>query len=127
MARPQTECYPREWLKKAEADYLRVGRRLREGDVEDAAVHLQQALEKFLKAFLLARGWSLKKTHDLEALLDDAVRHEPAVEAWRGLVAGVTGYYLPARYPALGKNPSRTEVTRSAAKARDLIALLRRL
>jgi HEPN domain-containing protein len=127
MARPQTEAYPREWQKKAEADYRRVGLRLREGDVEDAAVHLQQALEKFLKAFLLARGWSLKKTHDLEALLDDAVRYEPGLEVWRKLVAGVTGYYLPARYPSLGRNPSRVEVKGSADRAKDLVAFLRHL
>jgi HEPN domain-containing protein len=36
-------------------------KRLDEDDHQDAAVHLQQALEKYLKAFLLANGWKLEK------------------------------------------------------------------
>lgn len=60
--------YPAEWVKKAQEDFRRVARRLAEEDVEDAAFHLQQALEKLLKGYLLSSGWQLKKTHDLEAL-----------------------------------------------------------
>jgi len=124
MAEGRFQAYPRDWLRKAEADLRRVGRRLRERDIEDAAVHLQQALEKFLKGFLLARGWSLKKTHDLEALLDEAIRHDATLDRYRPLVQAVTGYYLPARYPSLGRGPSRVEVSKAAA---DSVPLVRRL
>jgi len=125
MASNRPEAYPQDWLKTAEADLRRVGRRLQEHDTEDAAVHLQQALEKFLKGYLLARGWSLKKIHDLEALLDDAVKHDPALERYRPLVAVVTGYYLPARYPSIGRSPTRAEVSKAAAEAVPLAKLLR--
>jgi hypothetical protein len=38
---------------------------LADGDGEGAALFLQQALEKYLKAFLLQHGWKLKKIHTL--------------------------------------------------------------
>ncbi|MBI1924523.1 HEPN domain-containing protein [Candidatus Poribacteria bacterium] len=50
--------YSEEWFLIAHKDFSRVSIRLTEGDIEDAAFHLQQALEKALKGFLLARGWS---------------------------------------------------------------------
>jgi HEPN domain-containing protein len=96
------ETYPFEWINKAEQDLGRVAKRLVEGDTEDAAFHLQQAIEKFFKGFLLSTAWKLKKIHDLEALLDDAVRVAPKLEAYRALCQQVTGYYLAERYPITG-------------------------
>jgi len=43
------------------------------GDGELAGFCLQQAVEKFLKAFLLSKGWKLRRVHDLNTLLDDAL------------------------------------------------------
>ncbi len=118
------ETYPSEWIGKAKQDLSRVAKRLVEGDTEDAAFHLQQAIEKFLKGFLLSTGWKLKKIHDLEALLDDAVRMAPKLEAYRALCQQVTGYYLTERYPSLGAAPSAQEI-RSAY--RDAQRLARQL
>jgi HEPN domain-containing protein len=58
--------YPLDWIKKVKRDLKRVKERLEISDFEDAAFHLQQALEKYLKAYLLSRGWELKRIHDLE-------------------------------------------------------------
>jgi len=80
---PAGEAYPAEWFAKAEQDLARVQRRLDEGDTEDAAFHLQQAVEKALKGYLLARGWKLRKIHDVEALLDEAVTGNTALEVFR--------------------------------------------
>lgn len=38
---------------------------LADGDAEGAGLFLQQSLEKFLKAYLLGKGWKLKKVHTL--------------------------------------------------------------
>ena len=110
MSKPSEGAYPAEWLEKAEQDLRRVSRRLREGDTEDAAFHLQQAIEKFLKGFLLSNGWKLKKIHDLEALLDDAVHVTPELERYRALCQQVTGYYLAERYPSVGEAPTSQEI-----------------
>ena len=51
-------------------------------DPDAAGFYLQQAMEKYLKAFLLSKKWKLKRTHDLEVLLNEAVQQisvkEPA-------------------------------------------------
>ncbi len=43
--------YWKDWLDKAAEDLQRVEKRLEIGDIEDAAFHLQQAIEKYLKGF----------------------------------------------------------------------------
>jgi len=118
--------YPREWLTKATEDLARVPRRLDEGDVDDAAFHLQQALEKYLKGFLLSQGWALKKIHDLEALLDDAVTYHRQLEDFRPLVQQVTGYYLIERYPTIEAGPTNAEVRSAYQQAQRLVKRLRR-
>ena len=117
--------YSREWLKKAAEDLARVPRRLDEGDIDDAAFHLQQALEKYLKGFLLSQGWALKKIHDLDALLDDAVTYDRALEDFRPLVQQVTGYYLIERYPTIEEGPTKAEVRLASQQAQRLVTRLR--
>jgi len=68
--------YPADWLRIAEKDLARVEGLLDGGDSEMAGFCLQQAVENFLKAFLLAQGWQLRRIHDLDALLDDRVNKE---------------------------------------------------
>ena len=119
--------YPREWVKKASEDFRRVEARLLEGDIEDAAFHLQQALEKFLKGFLLAHGWPLKKIHDLEALLDDAVAFDRALERFRPLLQQVSGYYLIERYPGFEQEEAaEKDVAQAYKEAKRLVQRLRR-
>lgn len=62
---PEESSYPRDWFVIAERDLGRVDRCLRDRDAEAAGFFLQQALEKFLKAFLLSKGWRLRRIHDL--------------------------------------------------------------
>lgn len=116
--------YPADWLQIAAEDFQRVPRRLAEGDVADAAFHLQQALEKYLKAFLLSKGWKLERIHDLRALLEEAARHEPSLKRFRRLCAEITAYYIQERYPFFGAKPDREEVEANLKQARDLIELI---
>ncbi len=126
MPSRKATSYPAEWFQKAQEDLRRVTRRLTEGDIEDAAFHLQQAIEKLLKGYLISTGWALKKIHDLEALLDDAVRVAPALESYRKLCQQVTGYYLTERYPALGASPSANEIRSGYQSARRLMSWIRK-
>jgi HEPN domain-containing protein len=68
-------------------------------DHEAAGVYLQQAVEKFLKAFLLFKGWQLERIHDLEALLNRALTYDPALESFRPSCQKITGFYSLARSP----------------------------
>lgn len=122
----EKSSYPGGWLRIAQKDLRRVERALRDRDAEVAGFFLQQAVEKFLKAFLLARGWKLRRIHDLEALLDDAVVYDAALEQFRGVCQRITKYYMLGRYPLpIESQVTIAEVGRSLAGAQELVARLR--
>ena len=67
---PVESLYPADWFRVGDRD-LRRARYLLEGsDHEGAAFFVQQAVEKYVKGFLLARGWTLRRIHDIEVELD---------------------------------------------------------
>ncbi len=74
---------------------------LADGDADGAGFFLQQALEKYLKAFLLSHGWKLKKVHTLQSLLDEATAFAP-VASLRSVCERVSGFYIGERYPSVG-------------------------
>ncbi len=114
--------YPDDWLRIAEKDLARTERSLDDGDPELAGFCLQQAIEKFLKAFLLTKGWGLRRIHDLEALLDDAVLYDPALEQFRVTCQKITKYYVIERYPlAIGSELTEREVRASLEAVRGLV------
>jgi HEPN domain-containing protein len=108
----QDSLYPQDWLRVAERDWERIEKRLHEEDQEDASFHLQQALEKYLKAFLLANGWELEKTHEISALLEEAIKYKPELGVFSRLCNRVENYYFAERYPlSLDAGISLDEVT----------------
>ena len=122
----EESTYPRDWLAIAERDLSRVDRCLRDMDPAAAGFFLQQALEKSLKAFLLSKGWRLRRIHDLEALLDDATGYDVDLETFRSVCQRVTGYYLIDRYPLPGVSPpGEDEVIAALESARALVSKIR--
>jgi HEPN domain-containing protein len=119
--------YPKDWLALAEKDLVRVRRSLRDRDPELAAFCLQQAVEKFLKAFLLSKGWKLRRIHDLEALLDDAMVHDPSLDQFRDACQKITNYYVVERYPlAVETEFTEEEIRASLEAAGRLIEKIRK-
>lgn len=92
----------REWINKAEADFISTGReyRARKNPNYDAACFFaQQSVEKYFKARLVEAGISFPKTHDLETLLDLLIPFEPLWEAFRSNLSELTSYAVSFRYP----------------------------
>ena len=111
--------YPLDWRATASKDWRRLGVMLGENDAEAAAFFLQQCLEKYLKSYLLSKGWALRKIHQLDALLDDAVRFDRSLETYRSLCERVAAYYFAGRYPQLqatGLTPPDVEADREEAR-----------
>ena len=118
--------YPADWLRVAEKDLSRVEHLLSVHDAEAAGFYLQQAVEKFLKAFLLSKGWKLERIHDLEALLNRALGHDSSLEPFRAVCQKVTGFYVMERYPAMTDEGLTDEDIRQAlAQVKALIEKLR--
>lgn len=68
-----TEDFIKQWLLKANEDLLVIDRLTEYEIIATSSVcfHCQQAVEKFLKAFLIANGVDIKKTHNIEYLLSE--------------------------------------------------------
>jgi HEPN domain-containing protein len=86
--------YAEDWLKVARRDWHRIHVLLADGDADGAGFFLQQALERYLKAFLLSQGWKLKKVHTLQSLLDEAAAFMPDLSALRPVCERVSGFYI---------------------------------
>lgn len=119
-------AYTREWLALAETELGRMHRGFRDHDPGQAGYYLQQALEKFFKAYLIAKGWRLVRTHELKDLLNEAVRYDPELRDYDQLCETVTKWYMADRYADSGETPpTEDEAQEGAAVARGLIEKLR--
>ena len=56
----EQSSYPDDWFRLGMRDYVRCKRLLELDDIDGAAFHLQQSIEKYLKGFLLTKGWNLR-------------------------------------------------------------------
>jgi HEPN domain-containing protein len=126
MKQPDS-TYPADWLGIADKDWARVDMLL-PSDPELAGFCLQQAVEKYLKAFLLAKGWTLRRLHNLEALLDQAVVHEPRFDAFRPVCQRITAFYFLERYPFMTPSSiTEADVREAKREVEPLIIELRAL
>lgn len=70
--------YIENWLKKAESDLRIVDHELKlpeDETVKDlACFHCQQAVEKYLKAFLIFNEVEFPRTHNIEYLLEQSAK-----------------------------------------------------
>ena len=117
-----SSSYARDWLSPA-LDYLQAAELTLERGLSAnvAGALLQQAVEKYLKAYLLFRGWRLKRTHDLEELLEDAIPYDPTLEQYRAVCVEVTRYYVDDRYPRNRRELTHREVEEALEQLRPLI------
>lgn len=116
----------KEWFKKAEHDVATVELIINTSGYPDVAgVLLQQALEKFLKGYLISRGWKLVKIHNLKDLLDEAVKHDKKFEKFYDLVTLITGYYFEEKYPFGKSEVSLEEIKEQMQEVKELINLIR--
>lgn len=89
-----------EWISKAdkdldEAKFLFKYKR----PLENVAFFLHQAIEEYLKAFLLSKGWELEKIHDLVRLVREACKYDNSFEKFIQNLERITDYYTESRYP----------------------------
>lgn len=75
----QTKQYIRQWLLKASDDLIVIEKLTQFEVIATSAVcfHCQQVVEKYLKAFLIAQGIEIRKTHNIEFLLAQCEEFEP--------------------------------------------------
>ena len=124
----QESLFPDDWYRVSDRDLKRARLLLSANDLEGTGFNIQQAVEKRLKGFLLSTGWQLRRIHDLEPLLNEAIESDPAFESFRVACLKMNRYYVHERYPS-SKPCGYTleEMKQSLGAAEGLIALIDRL
>jgi|SRR5581483_6514581 len=85
----------------------------------DAAIyHCQQSAEKAVKGFLLFHDTRFDKTHNIVALINLALSHEPNFAKWLPQAELLTPYATEFRYPGITSEPTIEQV-KTAIKAAD--------
>jgi HEPN domain-containing protein len=98
---------------------------LRAHDPDQAGFCLQQAVEKFLKAFLLSCGVTIRRIHILDVLLTDAISSEPTFAQYRLACQKITSFYMLDRYPTLTDVGTTEQIVRDSH--RDVQRLIKQI
>lgn len=76
---------------------------------------LQEAAERYLKGYLIAKGWSLVKTHDLSRLVRDSSRFDAFFGAYQAFADELTENFFMQHYPGL----DMTDIGKNYEKMRE--------
>lgn len=94
--------------------------RVPEAPIETTLFHAQQAIEKGMKAALVARGVIFPRTHDLLELFGLAAHNEMPVPVARDLMARLGPYAVEFRYlGVMAPEVSRDEAARAIEACLD--------
>ena len=99
----------REWVKKAEQDYVlaQQGSRSAVPVHDGVCFHCQQCAEKYLKGLMEEHGLLVPKTHFLDVLLKALAPHHPDLRPLRRGLLFLTLFAVDTRYP--GKRALRRQ------------------
>lgn len=122
---PHESFYPQDWLQLAEKDLERVHLLISIDDPTLAGFCLQQAIEKFLKAFLLSNGWKLRRIHDLEDLLEDAKEYSQSMINFLPACQRISAFYFLVRYPSYDAGINKKDVCEALNSVLGLVDLIR--
>ncbi len=111
------------WLHKAHND-LKSALKLLDGDdpiMDTAIYHTQQCAEKALKAYLAFKSEPLKKTHDIELLVELCSAIDSDFETLYSYSENLTPYATAFRYPDICIEPDYNEVHEAIGMAKEIL------
>ena len=116
----------REWIEKADHDYqtaLIVFRTKKKPLYDMVCFHCQQCIEKIFKGYLIHKGGTFSKTHDLDDLRKRAVVFDGGFSLLEDLADRLNVYAVDIRYP--GDEPDRKEAGRAIKAMKEIRAFVR--
>jgi HEPN domain-containing protein len=128
LRKKSNETDPADWIYLA-ADRLNAADLLwqHEGLTPSGIELLQEAVERYLKAYLIANGWRLVRTHDLAARGGAASGRDRAFQGFTGLTGHLTRDFFAQHYPGSDWTHIGEDYATLRSRAGELIALIERL
>jgi HEPN domain-containing protein len=94
------ENNPADWYRSAK---VRLGSADRlyplEGASESVIELLQESAERFLKGYLISKGWALVRIHDLGALIAEAQKYDERFVEFADFADELTDQFWTMHYP----------------------------
>lgn len=106
---PELIAYVKSWIEKAEHDLMSAQRLLEIEPMilDNACFHCQQAVEKYLKAFLIFHGIDIERTHNIIFLLSQSADFDLVFAGIDPL--NINAYAVRGRYPDTNLMPEKEE------------------
>ena len=92
--------------------------------LDTVTFHCQQAVEKYLKSYLIFQSTEFRLTHDLIYLLDMITHKDSDFDSYYDLVSELQGYAIEIRYPNETIFLSNEKVEKAMAIAKDVRAFV---
>lgn len=86
---------------------------------------LQEAVERYLKGYLIAKGWRLERTHDLSRLTDEAAHYEPQFRRFNKFAVELGADFFAQHYPGGDLTDVGRNYESLRQEAGELVALIR--
>lgn len=89
------------WLDKAGEDLAFAKANLQEGleFYPQICFYLHQSVEKYLKAYIIAKGLNFKRIHDLTELVKICAENDQEFDQFHEAAIILTPFYIGTRYP----------------------------
>jgi HEPN domain-containing protein len=109
-------------MAKAEKDLLSAKHELSFSDAvtESICFHCQQAVEKYLKAYLVFLGISFTKTHEIGELVTSCENRDSEISVLKEEADKLTDYAVEVRYPEERFEPTLEEAKESFVIAKKI-------
>lgn len=117
----------RDWIAKAAGDLKSSKKLIKDDDdtLDSAAYFTQQSAEKALKAYLIFHQQPIPRTHDLEKLLKDCIKHDASFDKLRECAEFLAPYATYTRYPDDRFNIDREEVDKAIMCAETILKFVK--
>lgn len=87
------------WIEFAREDFVLAESALEKQIFNQVCFHVQQGIEKTLKAFLSSKGRKIPRIHSLAELISICVDSDDSFKEFEDMCIRLDQYYIPTRYP----------------------------
>jgi HEPN domain-containing protein len=85
----------------------------------------QEAAERYLKGYLIANGWRLIRTHDLDRLVTDAAGFDTRFERFHRFAEELTEDFFALHYPGQDLRTVGANYEELRTQSREMLALIK--